>query len=58
MSLCSRLPGLTTVIANHATDPVPISTTIRKCASEFKKVRVYVTLTARVPCLPLMSPLL
>lgn len=26
------------VLANHATDPPPISTTIRKCASEFKKV--------------------
>ncbi|KAH9922007.1 ARM repeat-containing protein [Epithele typhae] len=31
------LPPLTEVLANHATDPVPISTTIRKCASEFKK---------------------
>jgi proteasome activator subunit 4 len=28
------------VLAPHATDPPPISTTIRKCASEFKKVRV------------------
>lgn len=27
-----------TVLAVHATDPLPISTTIRKCASEFKKV--------------------
>jgi proteasome activator subunit 4 len=26
-----------TVLATHATDPPPISTTIRKCASEFKK---------------------
>lgn len=26
------------VLAMHATDPAPISTTIRKCASEFKKV--------------------
>lgn len=26
------------VLAAHITDPVPISTTIRKCASEFKKV--------------------
>ncbi|TFK89763.1 ARM repeat-containing protein [Polyporus arcularius HHB13444] len=31
------MPPLTEVLANHATDPVPISTTIRKCASEFKK---------------------
>ena len=29
-------------LANHATDPAPISTTIRKCASEFKKVRYLV----------------
>lgn len=35
-----------TVLANHATDPVPISTTIRKCASEFKKVGLYVSFTA------------
>lgn len=28
-----------TVLAPHATDPPPISTTIRNCASEFKKVR-------------------
>lgn len=27
------------VLALHATDPPPISTTIRKCSSEFKKVR-------------------
>ena len=33
------------VLANHATDPVPISTTIRKCASEFKKVCLYVIVT-------------
>ncbi|KAI0961210.1 hypothetical protein AcV7_000369 [Taiwanofungus camphoratus] len=32
------MPPLTDVLALHATDPVPISTTIRKCASEFKKV--------------------
>lgn len=25
------------VLASHASDPAPISTTIRKCASEFKK---------------------
>ncbi|OCH96671.1 ARM repeat-containing protein [Obba rivulosa] len=31
------MPSLTDVLALHATDPVPISTTIRKCASEFKK---------------------
>ncbi|KAF9535499.1 hypothetical protein CPB83DRAFT_841859 [Crepidotus variabilis] len=31
------LPPLTEVLAPHATDPPPISTTIRKCASEFKK---------------------
>ncbi|OBZ79732.1 Proteasome activator complex subunit 4A [Grifola frondosa] len=31
------MPPLTEVLAMHATDPVPISTTIRKCASEFKK---------------------
>ncbi|KAF5337321.1 hypothetical protein D9611_003207 [Ephemerocybe angulata] len=31
------LPPLTEVLAPHATDPPPISTTIRNCASEFKK---------------------
>ncbi|KAL1951786.1 hypothetical protein VTO73DRAFT_935 [Trametes versicolor] len=31
------MPPLTDVLANHATDPLPISKTIRKCASEFKK---------------------
>jgi len=31
------MPPLTEVLADHATDPPPISTTIRKCASEFKK---------------------
>ncbi|EIN13635.1 hypothetical protein PUNSTDRAFT_94829 [Punctularia strigosozonata HHB-11173 SS5] len=31
------MPPLTDVLAAHATDPPPISTTIRKCASEFKK---------------------
>ncbi|KAF9270517.1 hypothetical protein L218DRAFT_889040 [Marasmius fiardii PR-910] len=31
------MPPLTEVLAAHATDPPPISTTIRKCASEFKK---------------------
>ncbi|KAH9947705.1 ARM repeat-containing protein [Amylocystis lapponica] len=31
------MPPLTDVLAMHATDPLPISTTIRKCASEFKK---------------------
>ncbi|KAF8078288.1 hypothetical protein FPV67DRAFT_1663041 [Lyophyllum atratum] len=31
------IPSLTEVLAPHATDPPPISTTIRKCASEFKK---------------------
>ncbi|KAJ8084329.1 Proteasome activator BLM10 [Marasmius tenuissimus] len=31
------MPPLTEVLAVHATDPPPISTTIRKCASEFKK---------------------
>jgi len=31
------MPSLTEVLAPHATDPPPISTTIRKCASEFKK---------------------
>jgi proteasome activator subunit 4 len=33
----SWMPPLTSVLASHATDPPPISTTIRKCASEFKK---------------------
>ncbi|KAF8898414.1 hypothetical protein BD779DRAFT_1607229 [Infundibulicybe gibba] len=31
------MPSLTEVLAPHSTDPPPISTTIRKCASEFKK---------------------
>jgi proteasome activator subunit 4 len=31
------MPPLTEILAPHATDPPPISTTIRKCASEFKK---------------------
>ncbi|KAH7915111.1 armadillo-type protein [Hygrophoropsis aurantiaca] len=31
------MPSLTEVLARHATDPPPISTTIRHCASEFKK---------------------
>ncbi|KAE9410730.1 ARM repeat-containing protein [Gymnopus androsaceus JB14] len=31
------MPGLTDILAPHATDPPPISTTIRKTASEFKK---------------------
>jgi len=31
------MPSLTEVLAPHAADPPPISTTIRKCASEFKK---------------------
>jgi proteasome activator subunit 4 len=31
------MPSLTEVLANHSTDPPPISTAIRKCASEFKK---------------------
>lgn len=31
------MPALTDVLAAHATDPPPISTTIRNCASEFKK---------------------
>ncbi|KIK95621.1 hypothetical protein PAXRUDRAFT_826811 [Paxillus rubicundulus Ve08.2h10] len=31
------MPPLTEVLARHATDPPPISTTIRHCASEFKK---------------------
>ncbi|TFK76811.1 hypothetical protein BDN72DRAFT_829977 [Pluteus cervinus] len=36
-SVESWVPPLTEVLAPHATDPPPISTTIRKCASEFKK---------------------
>ncbi|KAF8213422.1 hypothetical protein K438DRAFT_1750713 [Mycena galopus ATCC 62051] len=32
------MPALTEVLAAHATDPPPISTTIRNCASEFKKL--------------------
>ncbi|KAF9648519.1 ARM repeat-containing protein [Thelephora ganbajun] len=31
------MPPLTDVLAAHTTDPPPISTTIKKCASEFKK---------------------
>jgi len=31
------MPPLTDALALHAADPLPISTTIRKCASEFKK---------------------
>ncbi|KAL0950801.1 hypothetical protein HGRIS_007566 [Hohenbuehelia grisea] len=31
------MPPLAEVLAPHSTDPPPISTTIRKCASEFKK---------------------
>jgi len=31
------MPPLTDILALHATDPPPISTTIRKAASEFKK---------------------
>ncbi|EIW86450.1 hypothetical protein CONPUDRAFT_78796 [Coniophora puteana RWD-64-598 SS2] len=31
------MPPLTEVLARHSTDPPPISTTIRKCASDFKK---------------------
>ncbi|KAF9015006.1 hypothetical protein BDQ17DRAFT_1418131 [Cyathus striatus] len=31
------MPSLTEVLAPHASDPAPISTTIRNCASEFKK---------------------
>lgn len=31
------MPALIEVLANHSTDPAPVSTTIRKCASEFKK---------------------
>ncbi|KAG6828605.1 hypothetical protein H0H92_007300 [Tricholoma furcatifolium] len=37
------IPSLTEVLAPHATDPPPISTTIRKCASEFKKMPKRVT---------------
>ncbi|KAN0100847.1 hypothetical protein V8E55_000831, partial [Tylopilus felleus] len=36
-SVESWMPPLTEVLARHATDPPPISTTIRHCASEFKK---------------------
>jgi len=36
-SVESWMPTLTEVLARHATDPPPISTTIRHCASEFKK---------------------
>jgi len=36
-SVESWMPPLTEVLAPHASDPPPISTTIRKCASEFKK---------------------
>ncbi|KAH7883839.1 hypothetical protein F5I97DRAFT_1969128 [Phlebopus sp. FC_14] len=36
-SVESWMPPLTEVLAQHATDPPPISTTIRRCASEFKK---------------------
>ncbi|KAI0757312.1 ARM repeat-containing protein [Daedaleopsis nitida] len=43
-SVESWMPPLTEVLANHATDPVPISTTIRKCASEFKKVYLLIVL--------------
>ncbi|KAF7339947.1 hypothetical protein MVEN_01912400 [Mycena venus] len=35
------MPALTEVLAAHATDPPPISTTIRNCASEFKKVCIF-----------------
>jgi len=31
------MPTVTDILALHATDPPPISTTIRKAASEFKK---------------------
>jgi proteasome activator subunit 4 len=34
------MPTVTDILALHATDPPPISTTIRKAASEFKKVRI------------------
>ncbi|KAG6381418.1 armadillo-type protein [Boletus reticuloceps] len=40
-SVESWMPPLTEVLARHATDPPPISTTIRHCASEFKKVRKF-----------------
>ncbi|KAI0762664.1 ARM repeat-containing protein [Fomes fomentarius] len=43
------MPPLTEVLANHATDPVPISTTIRKCASEFKKTHQVWTITHGAP---------
>ncbi|KAJ4476678.1 hypothetical protein J3R30DRAFT_3759946 [Lentinula aciculospora] len=36
-SVESWMPPLTELLAPHATDPPPISTSIRKCASEFKK---------------------
>ncbi|KIJ68675.1 hypothetical protein HYDPIDRAFT_106916 [Hydnomerulius pinastri MD-312] len=36
-SVESWMPPLMEVLARHATDPPPISTTIRHCASEFKK---------------------
>jgi proteasome activator subunit 4 len=36
--LLETFSKLFAVLATHATDPPPISTTIRKCASEFKKV--------------------
>ncbi|KAI0094551.1 ARM repeat-containing protein [Irpex rosettiformis] len=36
-SVESWMPPLTEILAAHATDPVPVSITIRKCASEFKK---------------------
>jgi hypothetical protein len=36
------------VLALHATDPPPISTTIRKTASEFKKVRILLPLSSLV----------
>ncbi|KAI0702440.1 ARM repeat-containing protein [Cytidiella melzeri] len=36
-SVESWMPPLTDILAAHATDPIPVSTTIRKCASEFKK---------------------
>ncbi|PAV21860.1 ARM repeat-containing [Pyrrhoderma noxium] len=36
-SIESWMPPLTEVLAPHVSDPPPISDTIRKCASEFKK---------------------
>ncbi|KAL4264291.1 BLM10 family protein [Pleurotus pulmonarius] len=36
-SVESWMPPLAEVLAPHSTDPPPISTTIRQCASEFKK---------------------